>query len=310
MLIITSVYILESSKDSCNISPKVEKLSIKNFMTVNPPKSNANEMSNAVQTDSNQDSNQRTADVTPRRVGFVTLQPTIERKVVDQQQTLNSIPLTSSPSNTTTPVAMATVPLTTQPRRVSFTTLQPGASVVANETANHVHTQNIGAFMQPQSTAPPAPIQQPRRVSFTTLKPLQSTTTSDRSANTSSSHTQDTSSTNNGPGVALNQPHTVGMVTKDSPLSPTIPQNSVPQVLAPNTHPLPRRVGFVTLKPPQSSAISPKSSPSNLPVANQNGPNLSVPSEGRSCTGDIVPGTLERQVKPPVPLEPKVIIID
>ncbi len=37
----SSFHILDSIKDERNISPKVEKLSIKNFMTVNPSKSNA-----------------------------------------------------------------------------------------------------------------------------------------------------------------------------------------------------------------------------------------------------------------------------
>ena len=290
----------DSIKDDRSISPKIEKLSIKNFVTVNPPKSNVKQVSNTIQTNRDQGSNQRTETLAPRRVGFVTLQPATERKIINQPQT--SRPLITSPSNGIIPVATTAVSATTQPRRVNFTTLQLRPSLVANETTSNVHAPNLGASIHSQSTVAPASTQQPRRVSFTTLKPLQTVTTF---ASTSSSNSQVTR-TNRGSNVESNQPRAV-----DSPLNSSIPPNPAHP---PNTQPLPRRVGFVTVKPSQSSAIQQKSAPSNLTPTNQHVSNPLVPSQDGvkpsvDTTVTTVRKTLERQEKPPVPLEPEVIII-
>ena len=257
------------------------------------------QVSNTIQANGGQGSNQRTENLAPRRVGFVTLQPATERKVVNQTQT--SKPLITSPSNGTTTVATTTVSATTQPRRVTFTTIQPRPSLVANETAKNVHSPNLDASIHSQSTVAPASSQQARRVSFTTLKPLQTVTTS---ASASSSNSQVTK-TNSGSNVGSNQPRAV-----DPPLNSTMPPNPAHP---PNTQPSPRRVEFVTLEP-SSSAIPQKSAPSNLISTYQHVSNPLVPSqEGvRPCvdtTVTTVRKTLERQEKPPVPLEPEVIII-
>ncbi|CAB4032005.1 interleukin enhancer-binding factor 2 homolog, partial [Paramuricea clavata] len=86
----------DSIKGERTVSPKIEKLSIKNFVTVNAPKSNASKTVNPIQT-GGENGSQRTKETAPRRVGFVSVQPT----------------------NVATPVAMTTVSTTAQPRAVT-----------------------------------------------------------------------------------------------------------------------------------------------------------------------------------------------
>jgi hypothetical protein len=283
----SSFHILDSIKDERNISPKVEKLSIKNFMTVNPSKSNARKTTNGVQMKSVQDNSQGTAGPS-RRVGFVTVQPTTETKTINQQQTSNPIPLISPPA------ATATVSTTAQPRRVNFTTLQPRSS--SGQTAKDINTQNLNGSNNPQSVdAAPASVELPRRVAFTTLKPSQSVTTPDGVPNSSSSHAED-SCTASKPGTAQ-QSRRISFVTLKPPQSVSTADTSAKTTTShaqassveqmkndtgTSTSQQSQRVCLVTPQPSRTSTIPQRNlcSPTNQNPANP--PVASEKSEG--CT--------------------------
>ena len=106
-------HILDSMKEERAISPKIEKLSIKNFATVNPAKP-ASRQPAALKADSIQDGGQKTTG--PRRVGFVTIQAKRETQPTAQN---------SSPPSTTSPVPMATDSTATQSHRVEIDRVSP-----------------------------------------------------------------------------------------------------------------------------------------------------------------------------------------
>ena len=126
-------HILDSMKEERAISPKIEKLSIKNFATVNAAKPAPRQpVAGSLKADGIQDGGQKTT--APRRVGFVTIQA--------KRETQPTVQNLSPPSTTSSPVPMATDSTATrshrveidrvlpqQQRRVSFVTLKsPQAS--------------------------------------------------------------------------------------------------------------------------------------------------------------------------------------
>ena len=253
---------------------------------MNAPKSNARQTVNPLQTTGGQNGNQRTAEHAPRRVGFVSVQPT----------------------NVASPVAMTTVSTTAQPRAV--TTLQPSSSLTPGQTST-TRTQNLNGSTTTQSVSStvaeriPPSAQQARRVGFTTLQSSQSVST----AKTTSSHTQasnvnpstaSTSTAEHDTVASTQQPRRVGFVTLQPPRNTSVPQRNLPsnppnqstlinppvaseesEGCTPNIQHPPRRVGFVTLKPPPSSTIPQQNPPTNTTPTNQNGSNHSSEEGGR-----------------------------
>ena len=355
-------HILDAVKDERIISPKIEKLSIKNFVTVNPPKPISGQPAfGSLQANDIQDGGQK--NTPSRRVDFVTIQPTRETQP-DVQHLINSSPSIVSTSAVTTPVAMAISSTTTQPRRVNFTTLQSAKNSTNKLTLPPSPTEQ----QNPDKTSS---VQQTRRVGFVTLKPGQ--TTCDTSPKTTSSHTQDANSAtantlptgeqNNDTTISPQQPRRVGFVTLTSPQGSRSSQQVLPnnfrpttnQIASvrsdegeggtPNTQPPPRRVAFVTLKPPQSSSdvltdpTSTNNSSRNATISSEDGqgctlnsqpspPNantvtveerkitqMSATSNANQSTNNTsfvatVRNTLSRQERPPIPLEPTVIILN
>lgn len=108
--------LLDSMKEEHAISPKIEKLSIKNFAIVNAAKPAPRQpAAESLKADSIQDGGQKTT--APRRVGFVTIQA--------KRETQPSVQNSSPPSTTSTPVPMATDSTATQSHRVVFNHVSP-----------------------------------------------------------------------------------------------------------------------------------------------------------------------------------------
>ena len=285
------------------MSPKMEKLSIKNFVTVNTPKSSSSPPATV-------------APITTSTsiANFTTILPA-KKSLVLSEETANHIQNSNmnDPGKTQTVVTATTEgnqdenkPLTKQSRRVGFVTLKPTHSTdtdgnLDNTTSNDVQNVNsTTSKVSPIDIKKSDPLKQPRRVGFVTLKPPQAPTISQR----------------NSPS---NPPPTANPLANEEDKGKTV----TPQP------PTPRRVNFVTLKPSETSC-TPSVKPTEV---NHNGPEKHS-SQSSSTSEKIIgqiSGTLglnssntnenetsgstlaklqTRQERPPVPLEPQVIIIN
>ena len=109
-------HILDLMKEEHAISPKIEKLSIKNFATVNPAKPAPRQpAAGSLKADGIQDGGQKTT--APRRVGFVTIQA--------KRETQPTVQNSSPPSTSPTPVPMATDSTATRSHRVDIDRVSP-----------------------------------------------------------------------------------------------------------------------------------------------------------------------------------------
>lgn len=277
---------------------------------MNSPKSDSSQASsgeNTIQTNSDKNGSPRFAEPLPRKVGFVTVKPLTEKKLVAQQQSLNSNPdpsYVAHPSTVTqSGVAMATAAMATQPRRVNFTTLQPGksSSLVQGKTASY--SQSLNANSSNSLNTQPLPctaserksnaalVQQPRRVGFVTLQSSKSSTLPQRSPNVNPTHSS----------------------TSKSELNPPVARDEK-QECTPTPQPLPRRVNFVTIQPPQTSPATKQIQKVSQIVPVGQTPNPISATNNGACntvgmSSDSPNTAVPGQDRPPIPLEPKVIII-
>lgn len=351
-------------KDERIISPKIEKLSIKNFVTVNPPKPTTSQpATGSLQANSIQDGVQKST--APRRVGFVTIQPTRETQPDVHHVMVNPSPSVPPTSTVTTPVAMAISSTTTQPRRVNFTTLQPARNsslVPPCHTTSRVQNLKESCSSQAnrltlspstaeqQKLGNTSSIQQSRRVGFVTLTPVQTandtspkTTTGQTqglNANPTTAKTLPTGQQNHNPVVSPHQPRRVGFVTLTSPQGPCTSQ------VPPNNHgpttnqnatvasdegegctPTPNAT--ISSEDGQGCTLNRQSPPPNTNIVTLQNPSVkttstveeqkidhssatsnSNPSTNNTSSVTTMKNTLSRQERPPVPLEPTVIILN
>ncbi|XP_028399904.1 chromatin assembly factor 1 subunit B-like [Dendronephthya gigantea] len=294
----------DSGKDE-RTPPKIEKLSIKNFVTVNAPKANSSQsasVQSSVKTDNAQNDGRRTAEPAPRRVGFVTVKP--------------SMPVPSSTMGNNSAAAMTTVSMATQSRRVNFTTLQPKGTASLENDCKHLST-NSSAGEEVISG------NQPRRVGFVTIKSPQDSRVPHTSPTNPSSQNTSNSPPGGEPVKSAHEPRRVNFVTLKSPENSTMPPREILAIstltnhsgsdtpteregCASLTQPPPPRVNFATTEVP-----SPPTEKATLQtVSETSNQSSTIHSTSMASTSvKAAQDNITREGRPPVPLEPEVTII-
>ena len=225
--------------------------------------------------------------------------------------------------------------MATQPQKVNFTTLQLGkCSSTPKEqntsTGQSLKTNSLSeAGTKSPSTTNERPnvasstVQQPRRVGFVTIKPSNSTATHSGTAKKLANHTQGSNVTpsqtkplisseiepGNG-ATTVQQPRRVGFVTLKSSQNPAMARGECTPVAEPP--PPPRRVNFVTIPSPQASlgTNEGQNKSQNAITTGTSNPSAREETSNKSVPCVSEPRALARTEKPPVPLEPEVIIIN
>ncbi|XP_028399903.1 chromatin assembly factor 1 subunit B-like [Dendronephthya gigantea] len=301
----------DSGKDE-RTPPKIEKLSIKNFVTVNAPKANSSQsasVQSSVKTANAQNDGGETTEPAPRRVGFVTVKP--------------PMPVPSSTAGNNSDAAMTTVSMATQPRTVNVTTLQAKGTASLENDCKHLNT-NSSACEEVKTVSS---ANQPRRVGFVTIKSPQDSRVPHRSPTNPSSQNTSDSLPGGEPVKSAHEPRRVNFVTLKSPQNSTRPPREILAISTSTNHsgsdtpteregcasmtqPPPPRVNFATTEVP-SPPTEKATQATQQTVSEMSNQSSTIHSTSMASTSvKAAQDNITRQDRPPVPLEPEVTIIN
>ena len=285
-------------------------------MTVNAPKPNSSQsasVQSSVTTSNAPGEEQKTAELAPRRVGFVTVKPSM-----------------TAPSSTVnnSSAAMTTVSMATQPRRVNFKTLQAkGTSSSEQSERTSKDTKHLNANSPTCKEVKPVSSSsenQPRRVGFVTINSPQGSSVPHKSpSNPSSQNKSNSPPGGEEPAKSICKSRRVNFVTLKPPQNSTITQLKIlPTPTSTNhggsdtltgregcasmTQPLPPRANVATTEAPSTSTEMNQEKETPQAVSETSYPISTIHNNNvKNAQGNTA-----RQDRPPVPLEPEVTIIN